>query len=129
MLTKKMDPPATLHQPSFHEEDEGYAILDRMISFNNVREVGGREVGDAVPEFAARPNPSIADLSVTVPKAAAANEEGPSSPSEAFKPNAELYDYKTYNPFLIGSPTLDHIYKLLFQTSYPRWLMTTMGVV
>ena len=27
----------------------------------------------------------------------------------AFKPNAELYDYKTYNPFLIGSPTLQHI--------------------
>jgi multiple sugar transport system permease protein len=45
-----------------------------------------------------------------------------------FKPNAELYDYKTYNPFLIGSPTLDHIYKLLFQTAYPRWLLTTMLV-
>ena len=46
----------------------------------------------------------------------------------AFKPNAELYDYKTYNPFWIGSPTLDHIYKLLFETAYPRWLLTTMGV-
>ena len=46
----------------------------------------------------------------------------------AFKPNAELYDYNTYNPFLIGSPTLDHIYHLLFRTSYPRWLGTTMGV-
>jgi len=46
----------------------------------------------------------------------------------AFKPNAELYDYKTYNPFWIGSPTLEHIYKLLFQTAYPRWLLTTMGV-
>jgi len=46
----------------------------------------------------------------------------------SFKPNAELYDYKTYNPFLIGSPTLDHIYKLLFQTAYPRWLLTTMTV-
>ncbi|HEX2885916.1 carbohydrate ABC transporter permease [Vineibacter terrae] len=46
----------------------------------------------------------------------------------SFKPNAELYDYKTYNPFLIGSPTLDHIYKLLFQTAYPRWLLTTMMV-
>ena len=46
----------------------------------------------------------------------------------SFKPNAELYDYKTYNPFWIGSPTLDHIYKLLFQTAYPRWLLTTMGV-
>ena len=35
----------------------------------------------------------------------------------SFKPNAELYDYKTYNPFWISSPTLDHIYKLLFDTS------------
>mgnify|MGYP006271289905 CR=1 FL=1 len=46
----------------------------------------------------------------------------------AFKPNAELYDYKTYNPFWIGSPTLDHIYLLLFKTDYPRWLTTTMIV-
>jgi multiple sugar transport system permease protein len=46
----------------------------------------------------------------------------------SFKPNAELYDYKTYNPFLIDSPTLDHIYKLLFQTAYPKWLLTTMLV-
>ena len=46
----------------------------------------------------------------------------------AFKPNAELYDFKTYNPFWIGSPTLDHINKLLFHTAYPRWLMVTMGV-
>jgi multiple sugar transport system permease protein len=46
----------------------------------------------------------------------------------SFKPNAELYDYKKYNPFWIGSPTLDHIYKLLFATAYPRWLMVTMGV-
>jgi multiple sugar transport system permease protein len=44
----------------------------------------------------------------------------------AFKPNAELYDFKTYNPFWIHSPTLEHIYKLLFETSYPRWLWTTM---
>ena len=46
----------------------------------------------------------------------------------SFKPNAELYDYKRYNPFLIGSPTLEHIYKLLFQTAYPKWLITTMSV-
>jgi multiple sugar transport system permease protein len=46
----------------------------------------------------------------------------------AFKPNAEMYDFKTYNPFLISSPTLEHIYKLLFETSYPRWLWTTMLV-
>ena len=46
----------------------------------------------------------------------------------AFKPNAELYDYKQFNPFWIGSPTLDHLYMLLFETSYPRWLWTTMMV-
>jgi len=41
----------------------------------------------------------------------------------SFKPNAELYDYKT-----ISSPTLDHIRLLLFNTAYPKWLMTTMMV-
>ena len=46
----------------------------------------------------------------------------------AFKPNAELYDYKKFNPFLIGSPTLYHIKHLLFETAYPHWLMVTMGV-
>ena len=46
----------------------------------------------------------------------------------SFKPNAELYDYKTHNPFWISSPTLDHIRLLLFNTAYPRWLMTTMMV-
>jgi len=46
----------------------------------------------------------------------------------SFKPNAELYDFKTYNPFWISSPTLDHIRKLLFETSYPRWVFTTMTV-
>ncbi|MBR0658325.1 carbohydrate ABC transporter permease [Neoroseomonas oryzicola] len=46
----------------------------------------------------------------------------------AFKPNAELYDYNTHNPFWITSPTLDHIRLLLFGTSYPRWLLTTMTV-
>jgi len=46
----------------------------------------------------------------------------------AFKPNAELYDYRTHNPFWITSPTLDHIRLLLFDTAYPKWLMTTMMV-
>jgi multiple sugar transport system permease protein len=46
----------------------------------------------------------------------------------AFKPNAELFDFKTHNPFWITSPTLDHIYHLLFNTAYPRWLVTTMSV-
>jgi multiple sugar transport system permease protein len=46
----------------------------------------------------------------------------------AFKPNAELYDYAQHNPFWITSPTLDHIRHLLFNTSYPHWLWTTMLV-
>ncbi len=46
----------------------------------------------------------------------------------AFKPDAELYDFQRHNPFWITSPTLAHIRKLLFETSYPSWLMTTMGV-
>ena len=46
----------------------------------------------------------------------------------SFKPNAELYDYKTYNPFWVAQPTLDHIRKLLFETAYPTWLLTTMSV-
>lgn len=44
----------------------------------------------------------------------------------AFKPNAELYDHKNYNPLWIHSPTLDHIKHLLFKTAYPSWLVTTM---
>ena len=35
------------------------------------------------------------------------------------KPNAELYDYRTYSPFWVVRPTLEHIRKLLFETSYP----------
>lgn len=46
----------------------------------------------------------------------------------AFKPDAELYDFNRYNPLWISSPTLDHVYHLLFKTSYPRWLWTTMMV-
>jgi multiple sugar transport system permease protein len=46
----------------------------------------------------------------------------------AFKPNHELFDFATYSPFWIGSPTLDHVYHLLFKTAYPSWLMTTMLV-
>jgi multiple sugar transport system permease protein len=44
------------------------------------------------------------------------------------KPNNELYDYKTFNPLWVHSPTLANVRKLLFDTDYPRWLMTTMGV-
>lgn len=44
-----------------------------------------------------------------------------------FKPNEELYDLK-HNPFWVINPTLDHIKKLLFQTHFPDWFMTTMIV-
>ncbi len=46
----------------------------------------------------------------------------------ALKPNHELYDFDTYNPLWVHSPTLENITKLLFETEYPRWLMTTMTV-
>ena len=46
----------------------------------------------------------------------------------SFKPNAELLNYKEHSPFWISSPTLANIKHLLFETNYPRWLMTTMGV-
>ncbi|WP_137176400.1 carbohydrate ABC transporter permease [Roseomonas sp. AR75] len=46
----------------------------------------------------------------------------------AFKPNAELYNFAEHNPLWISSPTIEHIYHLLFRTSYPHWLWTTMMV-
>lgn len=46
----------------------------------------------------------------------------------AIKPNGELLDYKNNNPFWVKSPTLENINKLLFQTDYPQWLLTTMTV-
>jgi multiple sugar transport system permease protein len=45
-----------------------------------------------------------------------------------FKSNEELYNYKDFNPFWVSSPTLANINKLLFETDYPTWLMTTMTV-
>jgi multiple sugar transport system permease protein len=44
------------------------------------------------------------------------------------KPNNELYNYKDFNPLWVHSPTLANVKKLLFDTDYPQWLMTTMGV-
>jgi multiple sugar transport system permease protein len=46
----------------------------------------------------------------------------------AFKPNHELFNLRDHNPLWISSPTLDHVYHLLFNTAYPSWLMTTMGI-
>ena len=45
-----------------------------------------------------------------------------------FKSNEELYNHKDYSPFWIYSPTMANINKLLFQTDYPQWLLTTMTV-
>jgi multiple sugar transport system permease protein len=46
----------------------------------------------------------------------------------SFKPNGELLNYKEHSPFWISSPTLANIKHLLFETNYPHWLLTTMGV-
>ena len=43
-----------------------------------------------------------------------------------FKPDDELYDYARFNPFWVAHPTLSHIEKLFFETSYPSWLINTM---
>jgi multiple sugar transport system permease protein len=46
----------------------------------------------------------------------------------AVKPNSQLTDYSNYSPFWVVGPTLDHIRYLLFETSYPGWLVNTMLV-
>ena len=45
-----------------------------------------------------------------------------------FKPDSELLDFKNNNPFWVASPTLANINKLLFETDYGHWLVTTMFV-
>jgi multiple sugar transport system permease protein len=46
----------------------------------------------------------------------------------AFKPDAELYDFKHYNPLWVAHPTLEHLLKLLLDTDYPSWWINTMLV-
>ncbi len=46
----------------------------------------------------------------------------------ALKPNAELNNFRDYNPFWPSNPTLQNIRYLLFETSYPSWLLNTMVV-
>ncbi len=46
----------------------------------------------------------------------------------AIKPDEQLIDMDTYNPFWVVSPTLKHINKLLFESNYPVWLWNTMYV-
>ncbi len=45
-----------------------------------------------------------------------------------FKPNRELLDMDTFNPFWVASPTLAHIKKLLFETAYVDWLINTLVI-
>lgn len=46
----------------------------------------------------------------------------------ALKPNEELTNFREYNPLWPDSPTFQHIRYLLFETSYPSWLLNTMLV-
>jgi multiple sugar transport system permease protein len=46
----------------------------------------------------------------------------------SIKPDEQLLDLETYNPFWTWNPTIKHIYKLLFETEYPIWLWNTMFV-
>jgi multiple sugar transport system permease protein len=46
----------------------------------------------------------------------------------SIKPDEQLIDMDTYNPFWVVSPTLKHINKLLFESNYPIWLWNTMYV-
>ncbi len=46
----------------------------------------------------------------------------------ALKPNEELLDIQNSNPLLVHSPTLDHFYRLIFETDYPWWMWNTMLV-
>ena len=46
----------------------------------------------------------------------------------AIKPNEQLLDFQTVNPFWTTSPTFQHIKKLLFESNYPLWLWNTMYV-
>ena len=46
----------------------------------------------------------------------------------AVKPDAQLIDLNTYNPFWTWNPTFKHIHALLFESYYPLWLWNTMYV-
>ena len=46
----------------------------------------------------------------------------------AIKPDEQLLDLERFNPFFVTAPTFKHISKLLFETSYPRWLWNTMFI-
>ena len=46
----------------------------------------------------------------------------------SIKPDEQLLDLENFNPFFVTAPTFKHIYRLLFETAYPRWLWNTMFI-
>ena len=46
----------------------------------------------------------------------------------AVKPDAQLTDYNNYSPFWVVGPTFEHMRYLLFETSYPGWMLNTVIV-
>jgi multiple sugar transport system permease protein len=44
----------------------------------------------------------------------------------AVKPNEQMTNFNDYSPFWVINPTLEHIRYLLFDTSYPGWLLNTV---
>lgn len=44
----------------------------------------------------------------------------------ALKPNEEMTAYDRFSPFWVVNPTFEHIRYLLFETSYPGWLLNTI---
>jgi multiple sugar transport system permease protein len=46
----------------------------------------------------------------------------------SIKPDAELLDLKSTNPFWVANPTLAHFKRLIFETEYPTWMWNTILV-
>ncbi|MEJ8573763.1 carbohydrate ABC transporter permease [Microbaculum marinum] len=46
----------------------------------------------------------------------------------SIKPNEQLVDLDTVNPYWVVAPTLEHIFKLLFETPYLHWMWNTMMI-
>jgi ABC-type sugar transport system permease subunit len=46
----------------------------------------------------------------------------------SIKPNAELLDIQSHNPWWVVNPTLAHYRRLIFDTDYPAWLWNTLFV-
>ena len=44
----------------------------------------------------------------------------------AVNPNDQMTNFNDYSPFWVINPTLEHIRYLLFDTSYPGWLLNTV---